>query len=277
MTKETPITWALPIRFSHGDATPIYYPTVAPEDKQPRERFWVQALLSRLDEMKAQQPIAETCDDDSNGNHDVIIQLRDLDSIGVQVTELTYEIGRSRKNQRDRFVAKVFECFKKQQLSSSRMLKVHCSVSLPEGDKYRLPSPEQIADATSTFMQSSHEQFVSIDRGRLFFQWVDKGALYGRSEAGIGFECDLDLIPQTPGQFFEIVNQIRKKKAKAKSPWLLIWSSTFWKAGRSFEGAVLQHLRASFADSHFERVYFIESMDSLPFFANSLRHHTIKQ
>ena len=117
--------------------------------------FWTTTLVSRLPEFQALNPSVAPCADDSNGNHDVIVSLNNGDAIGIQVTELTYELERARHAQAERFAAEAIACFAKRGLSSTRQLLVHCFVPFASGNRYVVPKAELLADATETFIRGS--------------------------------------------------------------------------------------------------------------------------
>ena len=139
MTDTSPRWASISGHITHGTATPVAIPSVIPEKKQDKEVFWATTLASRLPEMKAFNPSVAPCVDDSNGNHDVIVSLNNGDAIGIQVTELTYELERARQAQAGKFAAEVIECFAKRGLSSARRLLVHCFAPFVAGNRYVVP------------------------------------------------------------------------------------------------------------------------------------------
>ena len=58
-----------------------------------REVFWVNELVSAIDEFDPNNTKVLSNTDDSNGGHDALICLGDGTIVGVQVTELTYDLG----------------------------------------------------------------------------------------------------------------------------------------------------------------------------------------
>jgi len=171
-------------------------------------------------------PTVESCPDDSHGNHDVIVRLSDGDSIGVQVTELTYELERARKSQRDRFLADVRECFHARKLSSRRKLLVKCFLPFTSGRKFKAPNPADIADVTATFIgRSAERDSVAVPPALVMLQWVEEGERYVPSEGNIGIDCDLDALPRTLEMYSNAVSSLCEKKSDSKSPWLLIYGA----------------------------------------------------
>lgn len=265
------------LRPTHGTATPAICPSVLPKDKRACEVFWASALLSRLTELQPFNPKVTSCEDDSHGNHDVIAGLNDGGSIGIQVTELTYELERARSSQRDRFIGDVLRCFESRALSSTRQLLVQIFVPFSPGVRFSVPPPNVLADATTSFINESPEQkTVKLGSARVFFQWVDTGAFYVPSVAGIGIDCDIDALPRSVNMYRDAVSCLRDKKAASSSPWLLVWSTSFWRDKHWLEEEVLRHMRNSFENSPFDRVFFMETMDGPGYFEANLAIHAIK-
>jgi len=255
--------WAsISARPTHGTATPVRIPSVVPSDKRDCEVFWVSALLQTFSEAQALTPAVESCADDSHGNHDVIVRLSDEETIGVQVTELTYELERARKAQAGKFLSDVRECFHEKKLSSDKNLLVNCFLPFIPRKKFKVPSPADIADAAIAFLNGSNEAYsVDVPPARILFKWVEDGGFYIPNEENIGIDCNLDALPRTLEMYSEAVSSLREKKSESKSPWLLIWSTTFWKDKHWLGDEVLEHMRTSFRSSHFTRVFFVESLD----------------
>lgn len=76
---------------THGTAEVVMVPTALPKRKAEQEVFWVSALIEKLGLVGDVRDVL-TNPDDSHGGHDVVIHLREGGIIGVQVTELTYEL-----------------------------------------------------------------------------------------------------------------------------------------------------------------------------------------
>lgn len=277
MTKD-PNKWAsISVFPTHGTATLVQQPSVIPADKRDCEVFWVSNLLPSLKEMQPLKPNVESCPDDSHGNHDVIISLNDGNEIGIQVTELTYELERARKSQRDRFLADVSECYRIRKLSPNRKLLVNCFLPFVTHKQYKVPNPMDVVDATANFIsQSIEHDIVDVGPSRVTLQWVEEGEFYVPSVDKIGIDCNLDALPRTLDMYSDAVSSIYEKKSDSKSPWLLIWSQTFCRDKHWLGDNVLQHMRETFKPSHFTRVFFIESLDGLGLFEANLSIHEIK-
>ncbi|NOQ69767.1 MAG: hypothetical protein GQ573_06650 [Gammaproteobacteria bacterium] len=277
MTKD-PSRWAsISARPTHGTATPVKLPSVVPTDKRDCEVFWVSELLPTISELQALPPAVESCSDDSHGNHDVIVRLSDGNSIGVQVTELTYELEREREAQARRFLSNVRKCFHERRLSSSKKLLVKCFLPFTPSKKFKVPNPMDIADATSAFISGTNDSdSVNVPPAWVMFQWIKEGEFYMPTEGNIGIDCDLDALPRTLEMYSEAVSILCDKKSDSKSPWLLIWSTTFWRDKHWLGEEVLEHMRASFKSSSFTRVFFLESLDGQGMFEANLTFNEIK-
>lgn len=270
--------WAsISLRPTHGTAKLVTRPSLLPGDKRDCEVFWVSTLLSHLAELHSQHPQAISNQDDSHGKHDVVVLLDNGSTIGVQVAELTYELERARKSQRDRFLAEARKYFAERDLSTHGQLLVKCFVPYVARGRYSVPSVDALANATAAFIHKSTEQkIMEVDSAQVLFEWVDKGSLYVPSVAGIGIDCDLDALPRTLDMYGDAVTYLRKKKDKSNSPWLLIWSLSFWRDKHWLGEDTLKHMQQSFSDSHFERVFFMESLDGADSFESNLTIHAIK-
>lgn len=276
MTNDPSECASISARPTHGTATPVEIQPVIPAEKRDCEVFWVSTLLPTLSELQDLALSVETCADDSHGNHDVIVKLNDGDSIGVQVTELTYELERARKAQKDRFLSNIRECFQERNLSSSKKLLVNCFLPFTPQKQFKVPSPTDIADATLAFInQSNKSNFVTLPPAKIMFQWVEE-ELYMPIVGNIGVDCDLDALPRTLEMYTDAVSVLCEKKANSKSPWLLIWSANFWRDKHWLGNEVLQHMRASFNSLPFQRVFFVETIDGQGMFEANLTINEIK-
>lgn len=277
MTKD-PERWAsISARPTHGTAQLVEFPSVIPANKQDCEVFWVSTLLPAIADIQSLGATVESRADDSHGNDDVVVKPNNGDSIGVQVTELTYELERARRSQSDRFRTDVLQCFRARKLTAPRTLLVKCFLPFTRGRKYQVPRPDDVVDVATTFIGGSAEQeFVEVPPGRLMLRWVDQGELYVPSVGNIGVDCDLDALPRTLDMYCDAVSAICEKKAASKSPWLLISSTTFWRDKHWLGGDVLQYMRAAFEPLPFTRVFFAESLDGSGSFEANLTVHAIK-
>ena len=277
MTDASPRWASVSARITHGTAAQVATPPVIPEAKQDKEVFWASALVSHLPELQAFNPSVTSCLDDSHGNHDVIVNLDNGESIGIQVTELTYELARARKAQTEKFVTDVLACLTKNGLSSERRLLVNCFVPFVAGNRYVVPKVELLATAIKTFLRGSHEtKYITVGQTKVFFEWIDDGELYIPSVAGIGVACNLDALPRTLEMFCDAITCLRDKKANSNSPWLLLWSTSFCWDKHWLERETLEYMTEAFSASSFERVFFVESMDGPGHFEANFVAHAIK-
>ena len=195
----------------------------------------------------------------------------------MQVTELTYELERTRKVQAERFLSNVRKCFHARKLSSDNKLLVKCFLPFTPSNKFKVPKPTDIADATVAFINGSNEAYsVDLPPARVMFQWIEEGEFYMPNEGNIAIDCDLDALPRTLEMYSEAASSLCEKKSESKSPWLLIWSTAFSRDKHWLGDEVLQHMRASFKSSPFTRVFFVESLDGQGMFDANLTVSEIK-
>jgi len=277
MTDPSPRSASISARSTHGTAAQVAIPSVVPEGKQEKEVFWASALISRLPDLQTFNPSVASCPDDSHGKHDVIVNLDNGESIGIQVTELTYELARARQKQTEKFVTEALAYLTKCGLSSARRLLVSCFVPFSAGNRYVVPKVELLANAIESFLRGSHENMsVTVEQTKVHFQWVDEGNFYVPSIAGIGVACNLDALPRSLEMYCDAITCLRDKKANSNSPWLLVWSKSFIWDKHWLGNETLEHMRKTFSSSSFERVFFVESMDGSGFFEANCVAHAIK-
>jgi hypothetical protein len=271
-------TRSISISPTHGTATQAGLSPVIPIDKRKCEVFWVSALLNELAELQSLHPKAASYPNDSHGNHDVIVTLDVGDPIGVQVTELTYELERNRRAVKDRFVRDARKLIKERDLSVDGQLLVSCLAPFVDDGRFvDPPKPVVLTDAIAAFISGSQrDQHIELDSAGVRFDWIEGGAFYVPSVNGIAINCDLGSLPHTLNMYHSAVSYLYRRKAGCKSPWLLIWSQSFWKDKYWLGDELIEFMRVSFSDSNFERVFFIESMDGEKIFETNLSVHEIK-
>lgn len=268
---------AISARPMFGTATPVQVLSVLPADKRERERFWVDVLIQRMDELRARTPRVLLAVDDSDGQHDVLIMLDGTDAIGAQVTELTSEIQRRLSAQQQGYVKDVLNAIESRGLRADRGLAVKCFFPVSSRGHFTPVDPHEIVDRIDEFIAASTDRTVKgVSGGTLVLNRVDSGQLYMPSIGNIGFDCAVDEIPRDLEMYVTAVSLIREKKSHSRSPWLLIWSSSFWKDKHLLGDDVVRNLRESFQDSHFQRVFFVESMDGEGVFQANLGIHRVK-
>ena len=180
----------------------------------------------------------------------------------MQVTELTYELERARKAQRLRFLSEVREHFKNRRLLAPRRLLCKCLLRYSPGNKYTVPKPEDLEGAVAAFVDASKEtESLDIGSTRVHLEWINEGQIYAPLVGDIGIACDLDTLPRTVDMYVDAIERMCEKKASSKSPWLLVWSTMFWRDKHWLGDEVLQRMRRALEALPFERVYFLESLD----------------
>jgi len=277
MTKDPGKWTAVSLRPMFGTAKPVALPTVVPKETRECELFWVDALVRNDSDIQSLDPEIESCADDSHGKSDVILRSQEGDEIGIQVTELTYELRREREFQRTQFLRKNLEHFVCEKVSAQKKLMVKCFLPYVSTRKYHAPKPEDVLDATIAFIEGSDEEdLVEVPSARIYFKWVDDGELFVPSVGNIGIDCNLDALPRSLEIYHDAILNLCNKKEKSKSPWLLIWSTTFWKDKHWIGDEVLDQMRSALDPLDFERVYFLETLDMPGAFQKNLTVHMIK-
>lgn len=264
-------------RVLYGTARPVPIRRAVPKEKLGRELFWVEALVRKINEPGLAGARVLPSPDDSHHQDDVVISTGSDACIGVQVTELTSELERERRSKASKYVNEVLKCFEARQITTDRKLVVMC---LPPTDlprRYSLPTPEEVANVTESVIAGEQaKQIHEVDSARLSFLWVEQGDILVPSVGQIGFDCDLGELPRTIETYCDAASVLARKKSTSESPWLLIWSTSFWKDKRWLQTEVLSHMEAAFQGSPFERVFFAESMDCHDMFDANLAIHRLK-
>ena len=274
--KENP--WvSVSVRPTHGTAPLINIPSTVPQEKQEKEVFWVRELVGRLPQFKEQQVTVHTNEDDADGNHDVVVEAQGQPSIGVQVTELTYELWRARTNQRERYVKKVLAELDRISVTISQRISAKILVPNHEQLVPDLRSANKVAAVIALESQNvSSTKVCHTPFGLIHISPVGDADIYLPSSGNIGVDVDFDELPRSLTMYTEAVNYLVKKKSLSKSPWLVIWSLAFCRdkhwLGRDF----IQYMTNLFAETTFSTVYFIESMDGEGLFQANIEIHSIK-
>jgi hypothetical protein len=263
------------IRPTHGSAHVRRLASVLPGDKSDKEVFWVQTLVDKLPEFSAQDVGVRPNADDSHGNHDVMIDISDDCSIGVQVTELTSEFRRRREAIRD-YIKRVISLLHEQEIGSERKVLVKLLYASSDPEEFELDKPQHLVQMIKD--QQVIGSFRITDEGshRVLFEAVGESDFYVPNVNNIGIDVDIDLTPRSWATYSKAVEYLAQKKSNSRSPWLLIWSVSFWQDRHWLGDKLIAFMRAVFLDACFERVYFVESMDGEGPFEVNLRVHTIK-
>jgi len=264
-------------RVLYGTARPVAIKRAVPKEKLGRELFWVEALVRKINEPGLAGARVLPSPDDSHHLDDVVISTGSDACIGVQVTEMTSELEWERRSKVIKYVNEVLKCFEARRITSDRKLVVMC---LPPTDlprRYSLPEPNEIAEVTESFIAGNQcQQIHELEYARVVFHWLEQGEILVPTVGKIGFDCDLGELPRTLETYCDATSMLARKKEKSKSPWLLIWSTRFWKDKHWLQTEVLSHMETAFQESPFERVFFAESMDCHDMFDANLAIHRIK-
>lgn len=257
----------------YGTATKVDIPTILPDDKSKKELFWVEALVKKV--TVAGFVSVQSNDDDSNGNHDVVI-VTDRDPIGVQVTRLTSELQKKRDDMKERYLENVIEYLRDNNISSDR--KVAITLHFTGTQLEKSIKPKKIAAIARSIEKGIAGSDKRIDCGdyQILFQYFDGKEFYIQNINNIGVDVTFDQIPRSLKTYQETVDVLASKKSKSKSPWLLIWSLDFYKDKHTFGDDTIEHMKQEFRGSHFKKVYFLESVDGNGFFEANLTLHIIK-
>lgn len=252
-----------------GTAKPVYFPSVIPAEKSAKEAFWVSQLFKLLPEYDGLEIHIQSNEDDSEGNHDVIARFPSEETLGIQVTELTSELRKSRAAVSNYHTNNIIKALQIVDAHSVSIVAVSISVKGIERKKPKFPTPAEIAEAIKEkSIQGFAEEIELVNKGSytLVFQPLKTGTLAIPNYGNIGVSVNYDALPRTLDMYENSIDYLVKKKSNSKSPCLVIWSSSFWQDGHWLGTTLLEYMRKSFISSRFERVYFIESMDGEGFF-----------
>jgi hypothetical protein len=269
--------WAiLRARFSHGTAQQVSIPSVVPVDKQAKEKFWVEALVSQLSEYQGHSISIEANLDDSSGGHDVILRV-DENEIGIQVTELTSELTRRREHIRQKYLYELFNIIKNRSISTNQKIMVSVFFADIDSEKLLIAKPDQLAEIIVTKINDENRMIAApFEHGSIVIQPLTEGTFYVPSLGNIGIDINIDQLPISFETISRAIDYLSEKKKKSKSPWLLIWSLDFWIIKADYGSQILSYLQTAFSTSNFEKVFFIESLGGEGLFEANLSLHPIK-
>jgi len=277
MSDESTARASITLRPTHGTATPHTFPSIIPIDKRDCESFWVRALLSKLDDFNESEFIIQIPSDDSHGKHDIVIHSENDETIGIQVTELTYELERERNSHRNNFVNSVLKSIHSASIVSTAKIAITCHIPCTSSRQFHLPPMKKLIETIQIGInQASPSCSMVVEESTLHFTQVDIGNFHMPFTGNIGFDCSIDQLPRTLQMYLDAATCIRDKKTNSISKWLLIWSKSFWRDRHWVENETIQHMSNIFNNSNFEKVFFIESMDGPGFFQANLHNHFIK-
>jgi len=263
-----------------GTAKPVHFPSVIPEEKTEKEVFWVSQLFNLIPEYSDQNIEIKSNKDDFEGNHDVLANIKSADTIGIQVTELTSELQKSRAALSKYYTRNIIEALQRVYANSSMDIAVSISIKGIERKKPKFPKSDEIAEIIKEkSLKGFSEKPELVNKGNynLIFQPLSSGKLFIPSHKKIGISV-CDDLPRTLEMYENAVDYLVKKKSNSKSPWLVVWSSSFGQDSHWLGNELLAYMKQSFSKSQFENVYFIfiESMDGEGFFQANVHWHQIK-
>lgn len=103
-----------------GTAKMVQFPSIIPAKKDKKEVFWIKSLITNLEEFKNKKFKISSNKSDDHGKDDVIIELEELQDIGVQVTELIYDSEYARISNRTILIEKILKEIKSEEISSDK-------------------------------------------------------------------------------------------------------------------------------------------------------------
>lgn len=264
-------------RPTHGTAPLINIPSILPQTKRQQEVFWVNSLVTQLSEYKGYSYQVFTNKNDSSGNHDVILEV-DGNKIGIQVTELTYELMRRRVAIRKRYIEKLINELEKRQIIFPIRVVVNILFCIIDAKRIELVEPNKLIDIILDNLNGITERKIyPFAQGTILLDLVTEGNIYIPSYGNIGIDVNFDQLERSLDTYYLAIEHLAKKKVNSKSPWLLIWSLGFWRDKHWLGPLVIQYMQETFQCSTFEKVYFLESIDGDHFFPTNLALHLIKE
>jgi hypothetical protein len=265
------------IRPTHGTARLINHPSVLAQDKREKEVFWVRALVAKLPEFSCIATKIRPNEDDSHGNHDVIIEMQKDCSIGVQVTELTFELRRKREAIRASYLKKVIDLLVKENVTSEERVLVKLLFNSPDPEELNLEKPERIVQVIENEDSINEQRSIESGRHHILFEKIGENDFYVPNVNNIGVDVDFDQVPRSLGTYKKATKYLFEKKSRSISPWLLVWSLDFWRDKHTFGKSVLENMRTVFANAGFDKIYFLESLDGNGLFEANIGLHIIKE
>lgn len=105
---------------------------------------------------------------------------------------------------------------------------------------------------------------------------MEKGDFCIPNYNNIGVYVNYDKLPRTLEMYTTAVDYLIKKKSNSKSPWLVIWSTSFWLDKHWLMDELIEYLINSFKGTQFSSVYFVESQDGDGWFQTNIGIYHIK-
>ncbi len=261
---------------THGTARSVKTPSVIPTGKENIELFWCKALLNKLILPLDIQSI-ESSIDDSQGKDDVIVLLRNKLKIGIQVTELTYELERARKNIKQKYLQRIFDELKRRNIHSSERVVFNIVFPLNFSKKPKQASPAKVVECISNILTGGiKDERIKFNFGEINYHIIGNKDFYVKNLNNIGVEVNFSNLPRNGNMYYDCVDEFKRKKKSSKSDWLLIWSTDFWRDKHWIGEPLVGYMKQTFENSDFAHVFFIESMDGKGYFETNLSVNCIK-
>ena len=270
--------WAsFSIRPTHGTARLINLSSVLPQEKKEKEVFWVRALMAKLPAQPGVSTKIRPNEDDSHGNHDVIIEMQDDCVIGVQVTELTSELRRKREAIRASYLKEIINFLVMKNVTSEEKVMVKLSFNSPDPEELNIEKPECIVQLIENEVSLCSRRYIDCGRYSISLERVGENDIYVPNTNNIGIDVDFDQVPRSLETYRKAIEYLVEKKSNSISPWLLVWSLEFWKDKHTFGESVLEYMRSMFGNAGFDKIYFLESLDGAGYFEANLKLHIIRE
>ena len=270
--------WAsVSLRPTHGTARMVFRASMIPLDKEDKEVFWVNPLVSSLPGMSGRVTDVVSNNDDSHGQHDVLINLEEAGHIGVQVTELTSELRRKREAMRKAYLPKILELIKDEGIHHKQRVLAKLFFAASGADLANLAKPKHVVKAIRDAEVDGPLVAITSGQCRLLLTTVGESEFYVPHVNNIGIDVDFDSVPRSLSGYQQAVDYLAEKKSNSMSPWLLIWSVDFWQDKDWLGDNLLAYMKSVFSETTFSNVYFVEAPDGKGTFEANLEVHIIKE
>jgi hypothetical protein len=275
MNQDKKNTARIGTKFLFGTAKQVEIKKLLPQDKREKETFLVHSLLNYLKIFDPLDFKVISNPDDSFGDHDVLIEFKSRKQIGIQVTELTFELERARVSIRKSFLAKTLKLITESNINSET--KKIFQIIVPESDSIKpdIQKPSKILKQISENLNKTG--LIENNGFKLLITNVSEDSkFYVPHFNNIGIDVTFDQISTTLEHYLICIDIIFCKKLKSKSEWLLIWSTDFWRDKAWIKDDINDYMINKFKDSSFSNVFFLESFDNPEMFLPNLEIFTIK-
>lgn len=276
MCDEKEMRASISVRPTHGTARVVARASVLPPEKSDKEVFWVRILVDALQELSGHVSDVRSNKDDSHGQDDVIIEMSDGVSIGVQVTELTSELRRKREAIRVSYIDKILTLLRKEGVRSKERVLAKLLFAASDPETFQIHKPERVVQLIRDEEVVHSPRTVDVGPYRVLLQRVGQSQFYVPNVNNIGIDVDFDAVPSSLATYRKAVDYLAEKKSNSMSAWLLIWSASFWQDKDWLGDELIAYMKATFANSCFDNVYFAESIDGEGLFTANLEVHNIK-